>query len=80
MRSIARWIRHGLAAALVTLLAVCPAALAQSAGPPTDYTKVKGLSKPVFQETVREQLTVPMRTAPSFTWRGCGRRPRGGTP
>ena len=48
----------GLAAALLALLALAPAAAAQTtAGPPADYTKIEGLSQPTYK-TARTTQTV----------------------
>jgi predicted acyl esterase len=63
MRPISRRLVCGLAAALAVLV-LAPAALAArapSGGPPVDYTQLRGLSQPTFGETVRDQLTVPMK-------------------
>jgi uncharacterized protein len=54
-------LRQGFALAAVLLFAVAPAAWAQStAGPPTDYTQVEGLSEPAFGELQRDEVRVPM--------------------
>jgi predicted acyl esterase len=53
-------LRQGVALAVGLLLAVAPTAAAQSAGPPTDYTKVEGLSEATFGELQRDALRVPM--------------------
>jgi uncharacterized protein len=58
MRPVTRWLISVIAAA--ALLAFASTATAATAGPPADYTQTQGLTQPVFDQTMREQILVPM--------------------
>ncbi|MGH2729126.1 MAG: hypothetical protein ACRDJI_00795, partial [Actinomycetota bacterium] len=60
-----RWAALTAAAAIAAVLPLgaahhAGAGRANTAGPPTDYRKVDGLSKPVYPKTVRDTFDVPM--------------------